>query len=302
MTAFRLLGAATLLVLGACFGERDLEVRTISLDHLTAVQAMELAKPYLSKDGMVFHSKEMLNSISVKDHSRNVERIRNLLSSRDASPANVALHFQLIRATPAGEVGPGLDRLAEALGELLRFNGYELLSEAVVSASERGVVEQSLDGGGMPLQLGVRIDDLRGSDNNGSAELSVELRRAAGSGQVLATSVVVPMGQTVVLGSAYPGSDGNALILTVRGEMGSQRIRSASRRGSRRVEPQLDRADPGHAVDIHDPAHAVEIMVAPSVTQAKTRSTTTKTVVGATKTAVPAKSAPPRATTPPPMP
>ena len=106
MTVFRLLGAAALLVLGACFGERDLEVRTISLDHLTAVQAMELAKPYLSKDGMVFHSKEMLNSISVKDHSRNVDRIRNLLSSRDASPANVALHDAL-------EVGVG--RLPERL-------------------------------------------------------------------------------------------------------------------------------------------------------------------------------------------
>src|SRR5688500_6723110 len=105
MTAFRWLTAAALLVSSACFTERSLEVRTISLDHLTATQAMDLAKPYLSKDGQVFSSKEMLNSISVKDHSRNVERIRSMLSSRDASPANVALHFQLIRATPAGEVG-----------------------------------------------------------------------------------------------------------------------------------------------------------------------------------------------------
>ena len=228
MTATRLLAtAAALVTLSACFENRALEVRTISLDHLTGVQAEELAIPYLSKEGQVFRSKEVFNAITVRDHSRNVERIRDMLSSRDASPANVALQFQLIRATQAGEVGPGLERIADALGELLRFRGYEMMSEAVVSASESGMVEQSLDGGGMPLQLGVRINDVRGYGSDGSVELTVELRRPGGA--LLSTNVVVPMEQTVVLGSAYPGSNGNALILTVRGEMGSQKLRSASR-------------------------------------------------------------------------
>jgi hypothetical protein len=314
MTAPRLLGVA-LLLLCACFENRALEVRTISLDHLTAGQAAELVTPYLSKDGSVFHSKEMLNAITIRDHSRNVDRIRSMISVRDASPANVALHFQLIRATPGGEVGPGLDRIAEALGELLRFNGYQLMSEALVSASERGVVEQTLDGGGMPLQLGVRINDLRGSDNNGSAELAVELRRPSG-GSVLVTNVVVPMGQTVVLGSAYPGSDGNALILTVRGEMGSQRLRSA--RG-RRPDREGDHAD--HADAVEAAAAAVEAanaaveeanaraaavhgdLIPTPATDVRIRVEAAKTVPGR-KTIVPAAKAPATravpASTPPP--
>jgi len=244
MRAIRLLtSTAALFAVCACFENRALEVRTISLDHLTGVQAEELATPYLSKEGQVFRSKEVFNAITVRDHSRNVDRIRDMLSSRDASPANVALHFQLIRATDAGEVAPGLERIADALGELLRFKGYELMSEAVVSASERGMVEQSLDGGGIPLQLGVRINDVRGYEHDGSVELTVELRRPGGP--LLATNVVVPMEQTVVLGSAYPGSNGNALILTVRGEMGSQNLRTSNRRrrSEREAEVELLRAE-----------------------------------------------------------
>jgi hypothetical protein len=236
----RLLASAALLVLCACFSDRDFQVRTISLDHLTVAQANELAVPYLSKDGTVFSSKELSNSITIRDHERNVNRIRSMLSARDASPSSVALHFQLIRATESGGIGEGLDRVAEALGELLRFRGYELLSEAVVSASERGMVEQSLDGGGIPLQLSVHVADVRGSDNRGSVELKVDLRRPGG--QLLATNVVVPMGQTVMLGTAYPGTSEGALILTVRGEMGSELLRKSSPRRRVGVDVGIDEA------------------------------------------------------------
>src|SRR5690349_16315291 len=124
MTATRLFGIATVIIaLSACFPDRALEVRTISLDHLTSAQALELAEPYLSKDGRVFSSKEVLNAITIRDHGRNVNRIQGMLMSRDASPTSVALHFQLIRATEAGAVGAGLERMADALSELLRFKG-----------------------------------------------------------------------------------------------------------------------------------------------------------------------------------
>jgi hypothetical protein len=271
MIATRLLAsAAALVTICGCFPDRALEVRTISLDHLTGPQAAELATPYLSKEGTVFTSKEMLNAITVRDHSRNVERVRDMLSSRDASPTNIALHFQLIRATAGGEVTPGLDRIAEALGELLRFNGYELMSEAVVSASERGIVEQSLGSADGPVQLGARINDVRGYDNNGSAELQVDLRRASG-GSLLATNVVVPMGQTVVLGTAYPGSDGSALILTVRAQMGTRELRvSRNRRGRAEAElkEQIDAVEAEAAAEAAAAAAADVHIIVPATPHA----------------------------------
>ena len=306
MTATRLLAtAAALVALSACFENRALEVRTISLDHLTGVQAEELAIPYLSKEGQVFRSKEVFNAITVRDHERNVERIQSMIASRDASPANVALKFQLIRATQAGEVGPGLERIADALGELLRFKGYELMSEAVVSASERGMVEQSLDGGGMPLQLGVRINDVRGYEGDGSVELTVELRRPGGA--LLSTNVVVPMEQTVVLGSAYPGNNGNALILTVRGEMGSQKLRSASRsrRSEREAEVELLRAEQAlkaAAAEAAAEAEHFEVHVEPAVAPhgADVHVRSKRALPPARATVISPRPPTPAATTPPP--
>ena len=225
MTATRLFTAvAMLVVLCACFPDRALEVRTISLDRLTGKQAAELVSPYLSKQGTVVTSAELLNTITVRDHSRNVERIRSVLSARDASPANISLHFQVIRATDAGAVDAGLERIAGALNEMLRYEGYSLLTEAVVSGSERATTTQTLDGGGVPMELAVRVADVRGTGRNGSVELDVDLSRP--QGRMLSTNVVIPVGETVVLGTAFPGEIGSALILTVRGEMGAQRIRT----------------------------------------------------------------------------
>jgi hypothetical protein len=238
MTATRLLSSAVMLVaLCACFPDRALEVRTISLDRLTGRQAAELASPYLSKQGTVVTSSEMLNTITVRDHSRNVERIRSMLSARDASPANISLHFQVIRATEAGGVEAGLERIAGALTEMLRYEGYALMTEAVVSGSERATTTQTLDGGGIPLELGVRVADVRGTSRNGSVELDVDLSRP--QGRLLSTNVVIPVGETVVLGTAYPGEIGSALILTVRGEIGTQKLRASRTPRGDHVQPYM---------------------------------------------------------------
>ena len=226
MTLTRLAAPLVMVtVLGGCIEQRA-EVATITLDYLTTAQAAALAEPYLSREGKLFISDAALNTITVRDRRDNIRRVQSVLNQRDASPDNVSLHFQVVRATEAGAMDPALARVGTALRELLRFEGYELVSQAVVSASERRVMEQTLSGGSFPLQLGVRINDVAGS---GSVDMQVDLRRD-GQPTLLTTNVVVPMGQTVVLGSAYPGAAGEALILTVRGERGSTKLRSTSRR------------------------------------------------------------------------
>ena len=297
MTATRLFTfAAMLLILCACFPDRALEVRTISLDRLTGKQAAELASPYLSKQGTVIANAELLNTITVRDHSRNVERIRSMLSSRDASPANISLHFQVIRATDAGVVEAGLERIAGVLNEMLRYEGYALMTEAVVSGSERATTTQTLDGGGVPLELGVRVADVRGTGRNGSVELDVDLSRP--QGRLLSTNVVIPVGETVVLGTAYPGEIGSALILTVRGEMGAQKLRARAQ--PTRVdyaEPYMKdapRAAAGAAIGAglgHD-SRAVPI-------RSGTKTTTGAAIGGKASTPAKTRAVPPRAAPPP---
>ena len=298
MTAARLFTAAAILVvLCACFPERSLEVRTISLDRLTGRQAAELATPYLSKQGMVSTSAEMLNTITVRDHSRNVERIRSMLSARDASPANISLHFQVIRATDVGGVEAGLERIAGALTEMLRYEGYALLTEAVVSGSERATTTQTLDGGGVPLELGVRVADVRGTSRNGSVELDVDLSRP--QGRLLSTNVVIPVGETVVLGTAFPGEMGSALILTVRGEMGTQRVRTTSRSKQPITVDMIDHEVAparAHAGPVSGAAVGAGGRIEGGTDTPRSRTPSKTTIRATTKSVVPAS---PRVTPPP---
>ena len=82
------------------------------------------------------------------------------------------------------------------------------------------------------LTLQAIVGDLRVDGNEASVHLSVELSRPivamtngkAFSPNVLSTDVTVPIGQTVVLGTAastIPNAGARALILTVRPQMGT---------------------------------------------------------------------------------
>ena len=254
MTFTRMLSPLAVLgLLAACVPGRPDEVTTISLDYLTTAQAEALAQPYLSNSGRVFRSADALNTITVRDRREHVRRIRSLINERDASPQNVSLHFQVVRASQVGAVDPALERVGAALRDLLKFEGYELLAQTMVSGAEKRVVEQSITAGDLTLQLGVRINDVVGSSNSGSVDMAVDLRRV-GHSSLLTTNVVVPMRQTVVLGSAYPGGNGEALILTVRGEMGSSRLRTTSGRArSRDVHVDVAPAEAAeHATTVID--------------------------------------------------
>ena len=289
---------AMVSLLGACI-EKQAEVATITLDYLTSAQAEALAQPYLSSEGRLFRSEAALNTITVRDRRENVRRVERLINQRDASPQNVSLHFQVVRATPAGGIDPALAKVGGALRELLRFEGYELVAQTVVSASERRVVEQSINAGAMPLQLGVRINDVVGG--SGSVDMEVDLRRV-GHSSLLTTNVVVPMGQTVVLGSAYPGVEGEALILTVRGERGSTRLRTSSRRSDRDAHVEAaehvdaaEHAEHAEAAAEARAAHAGGVAVGQGV-PLRTNEARTKSAVTGTKTGVGTKAVPGRDT------
>ena len=65
-----------------------------------------------------------------------------------------------------------------------------------------------------PFTITAGIDRVVRREDGGAVELSVEL--AMFNSTLLATSLIVPSGQTVVVGSARAQADGNTIILVVR--------------------------------------------------------------------------------------
>ncbi|MGH7502745.1 MAG: hypothetical protein ACREL7_13440 [Longimicrobiales bacterium] len=140
------------------------------------------------------------------------------------TPESVLLRFQIIQADGFTETDPAIADVSEVLRELFRFRGYRLAAESVVrvmsgakflqKTSDHEGVEYVIQGDAM----------MHGDGRSDSVRLGVELWRerpqAGGptSVQLIQTSLTVPIGQTVVVGSARTSPDVPTTILVVRPE------------------------------------------------------------------------------------
>ena len=117
------------------------------------------------------------------------------------------------------------------LRSLFRFQGYQLVAEGLITGLERSHVEQLMfdqrlvPGQSMPSHMryssyraGADIGTVSGTGDATQIELSVNLVGGPATIDLFGASVVLGVGNTVVLGTLQlPGNQ--ALILTVRAEL-----------------------------------------------------------------------------------
>jgi hypothetical protein len=231
-----------------------LEAKTIELKHLKADEAVNLLKPYLVNGaGSVTWMAPNKPIITIKDVATNIPRMEQVLAKYDHSPATIRLVFQLIEA----DTGPRLSNAANSralesdldatLRSVLRFSGYRLVAQSVMTTGENGRVTQKLapadSAGYFTYDIIANVGTIRLSDETlvslgkvrtvsngemmvdtaatGSVQLNVALdKRAAKEAYgVISTGLDVPLGHTVVLGTAATEKGGHALILTVKPEL-----------------------------------------------------------------------------------
>jgi len=206
---------ALLTALAAC-ADRGRDARTFELSHLDPAQAQEMLEPYVEGGATNIRRSDRPRAVTVTASAERLEQIQDLLARYDVPAPNVQLRFQLIEANGFTTVDPAIADVEAALRDLFRFNGYRLVAESVISARMFSNTAQRLVGAdGVSYSLVASVGSVASSGNSSSADISVELG-AEGTGRILNTSVVVPGGQTVVLGSARPAGNRGALILVVR--------------------------------------------------------------------------------------
>lgn len=212
---------ATLLALAAagCGSGPELETRTFELSHLEPEETVEMVAPYVYADrpaapGVVSH---FPGGITVRETSDNLAKIERVLARFDRPKPAVRLHFQIIAADGATEPDPRIAEVEGALRELFRFDGYRLVTEAQMGAVEGSSSMQALRQEGTNYGIRAVVERIRAGGERGTVEVHVALFSDQ-VGEVITTSMSVPVGQTVVLGSAQPEPGQRALILTVRPE------------------------------------------------------------------------------------
>jgi len=210
---------AAALAAGCRAGAPSLETRTFRLQYLQPKDAAQIVAPYVYAA-----RKEAAGSIStfgagltVRETPENLARIDSVLKQYDRPVPNLRLRFQLIEADGAGKPDPRIASLDSLLRGLFRYKGYRLLDEAEVTAASGGMSSARLLVDGRAISLNVWLDRVRGAGDGGEADLRVDLESRA-FGQILATSLTVPIGKTVVLGSGRPDPERGAFIVAVKPE------------------------------------------------------------------------------------
>lgn len=200
----------------ACDGTAELETRTFELAHLGGEQAAAAVEPYVYTDRPEAPGRISVfrGGITVRETPDNLDRIARALERLDRERPAVRLRFQVIEADGSRERDPRIADVEAALRELFRFEGYELLAETQMGAVEGGTSTQAVQG----YMIRGEVREVRTAGARGAVEVHVILF-APELGELIRTSMTVPVDETVVLGSAQVDPDRPAIILTVRPEL-----------------------------------------------------------------------------------
>lgn len=204
-----------------------MEVRQYTLQVLNSSEAVSLLAPFVpfGDGGGVYRASPTV--ISVIGTRRTLAVADSVLRSYDHAPATLVLRFMLIAATDSAVLDPLIGEVDVELRRLLKFNGYRRLAEAtsVVAETERFTstmsaadrTEFTVDGSVKNVRdgrVGIAI-----SLRSGTKGMMMGVPTSPDTRQLLSTSLTVPLGQTVVLGTAAGENGVAALILTVRPEL-----------------------------------------------------------------------------------
>jgi hypothetical protein len=205
-------------------------VKTLALHHLSNTDAVNLLAPYVIH-GQVFEAGSTIHAVTVRAPAKSFVDVERLLAEYDRSPIALTLNFQLIGADDTNTRDATLVGLDSLLRGVLKFSGYRRLSTAVANVGEQSSAVQTLAGDQEDYQLRVEVRDVRTEGADASVRLKVSLYALVGGavrnagGALFETGVTVPMGNTVVLGTAASHGTEKALILTVRPQIASTKSR-----------------------------------------------------------------------------
>ena len=220
------------------------ETRLFPLQFMSNQDAASLIAPFVQVDGRfgVFEAGAAVRGITVRASKDILTRVDSLLKAYDRAPASTVLRFQLIAALDSTVKDPAIPANVDAtLRDLFKFGGYRLLAQGSAAVGSSNF-EVTMSAGADRYTISGTMGNARGSAGRGgrgsppppsssasSVELSVNLMgsvenqmpagRTVTWQTLFSTGLAVPMGETVVLGSAAASGGRRALILTVRPEL-----------------------------------------------------------------------------------
>jgi hypothetical protein len=197
----------------------NLETQTFELQYLPDYEARQLIDPYVWADrpGAPGTVSAVSNMITVRETPDNLEKVRRVLAEYDRPRPTVRLHFQLIEADGATTTDPAIADVEAELRKLFRYEGYRLITEAVVGGTQGSHVEQVVGDSTGEWVVMATIENVRLVGDSGTVQVAAGVRSPIRG--AFQTTVNARIGQTLVVGNAQLIQGGGTLILTVRPEV-----------------------------------------------------------------------------------
>lgn len=205
----------------ACEARPQLQTETFELDHMNPDEAMEMIRPYVYEEraGAAGVVAGFESGVTVRETPESLARIREVLERYDRPKPGVRLQFQIIEADGYEGRDPRIADVEEVLDALFRFEGYRLAAEAQMAMMVGTHSRQPVAMGDLPAELMASVEHVRVTgEGSGSVTLSVHLQSGV-MGPSITTTLTVPVGETVVLGSSQSEVASPTTILTVRPEL-----------------------------------------------------------------------------------
>lgn len=234
-TVFVALLALTLPSLASAQDPRNLDIRTFKLRNMKPDDAAKLLGPYVTAPGGGVFEAGSVGAITVRETFTTLTLIDSLLKIHDKPRVVMSMKFKLISALDSSMRDPSIDDIDAELRKLFKFRGYELIGEGTMLSEEMtdfmttvSTKPKPLRGAGDAMMVNetfrIRgwMDGVTGTGSDRSIRVQVTVQNAGNDNELMRTGLTLPIGQTVILGSAKPtgvaGSRG-ALILVVQPEI-----------------------------------------------------------------------------------
>jgi hypothetical protein len=230
---------ASLLVLALLLGgaarpvpvpATEVVVRVFALKYRAPEDAVAVVRPVLTEGGSVIVQPKG-NVLTVRDSADAVERAARSIAAWDVPPRAIDLRITLLRAAVDPLPGPGIAPMAspegdsegigDRLRQLFRFTSYSRLDTVLVKGSE-GQTVASVLGGDYRIEFQIEgTDDLRQVRLKGLAFERIRQVAgpgiAGGRGDILRTTLNLPLGQPFILAVGRDEAAAGALVLVFRG-------------------------------------------------------------------------------------
>lgn len=192
----------------ACRSDSGAPTRTFVLKYLDAKQAGELVRQHAPSPGVMVSIDSARGTLTISAPGSELDQVAQVIAKYDVPTPDTHLYFQVIEADGFTTKDPEIAEVETALRSVFKFTGYRLVASAAINTRAPGSFEQWA--GGSYLLRGT-VSPPQSPD---VVNLDISLRDR--SMPLLTTSVTIPGGQVVVVGSSRPDASKPTVILVVR--------------------------------------------------------------------------------------